>query len=70
MERTTLNVKGMSCPSCIRHIDAALKEVPGVAAVDVRLSEGRVEVDHQDAIDPETLAAAVHRAGYPTRVVR
>jgi copper chaperone len=63
MERTELNVEGMSCPSCISHIEHALRNVKGVAKVDVRVREGKVVVQH-DATGVERLIAALQDAGY------
>lgn len=64
MTETQLNVKGMSCPSCIRHINQALTEIDGVAQVEVRLREGRVLVQHAADIDPSALRGAIEEAGY------
>ncbi|MCA9569806.1 MAG: heavy-metal-associated domain-containing protein [Myxococcales bacterium] len=69
MEETWLIVEGMSCPSCIRHIDGALKGVDGVEAVDVRLREGKVLVRHRGVM-PADLARAVEAAGYGARADR
>jgi copper chaperone CopZ len=39
-EETTLKVEGMSCPSCVNHIEGALREVKGVREVNVQLEQG------------------------------
>ncbi len=67
--QTRLDVEGMSCPSCVSHIKAALHGVEGVNGVDVRLSEGRVLVKHGDNARLHHLVAAVRNAGYPARAV-
>ncbi|WP_438025354.1 heavy-metal-associated domain-containing protein [Sorangium sp. So ce233] len=68
MKETILQVDGMSCPSCIRHIDSALRALDGVAKVEVRLREGAVVVRHDPASAPEeALAEAVREAGYDVR---
>jgi copper chaperone len=68
MKETMLQVDGMSCPSCVRHIDSALRELGGVAKVDVRLREGTVVVQHDPASAPVTaLVEAVRGAGYGVR---
>ncbi|HTN87222.1 MAG TPA: heavy-metal-associated domain-containing protein [Sorangium sp.] len=68
MKETILQVDGMSCPSCIRHIDSALRELDGVDKVDVRLREGTVVVRHDPASAPvDALADAVRGAGYGVR---
>ncbi|WP_437621934.1 heavy-metal-associated domain-containing protein [Sorangium sp. So ce1151] len=68
MKETILHVDGMSCPSCIRHIDSALRELDGVEKVDVRLREGTVVVRHDPASAPvDALVEAVRGAGYAVR---
>lgn len=62
---TILDVTGMTCPSCIRHVDHALKELEGVEQVDVRLHEGKVSVQHDpEEVPVASLVAAIVEAGY------
>lgn len=64
-EETRLDVQGMSCPSCIRHIKEALADVEGVSAVDVRLADGQVVVKHDsESALVGTLIEALRDAGY------
>lgn len=70
MTETQLNVKGMSCASCIRHVSQALNDIDGVAQVDVRLREGRVLVQHAAELDTATLCSAVEAAGYEAELAR
>jgi copper chaperone len=62
-KQTVLEVEGMSCPSCIRHVKDALGEVEGVNEVDVRLREGRVVVKHEGAA-VDSMVQALREAGY------
>jgi Cu+-exporting ATPase len=68
---TELAVEGMTCNNCARHVAEAIQKVPEVAAVDVRLDQGRATVRWQSAAhrDPETLIAAVVAAGYQARPI-
>jgi len=69
MNETLLQVDGMSCASCIRHIDHALCEIPGVAKVDVKLREGTVLVTHDTTnASADSLIDALRDAGYESRV--
>jgi copper chaperone len=61
---TLFDVTGMSCPSCVRHIHAALGALEGVGAVQVRLHEGTVLVKHDDRTAIEEMARALNEAGY------
>lgn len=63
--KTILDVAGMSCGSCVRHVDHALRELEGVADVEVRLKEGRVSVQHDaEAAPVQRLVGALANAGY------
>ena len=64
--KTTLNVEGMTCNSCVRHVEKALSPFAGVREVQVKLQDGRVVVEHDRGAAPiETLVAALEDAGYP-----
>jgi copper chaperone len=66
---TTLDVSGMTCPSCVRHVNAALRELDGVDNVDVRLRDGKVLVRHdQQKATVNHLIAALREAGYESTV--
>lgn len=68
-QETLLDVVGMSCPSCIRHVNTALADIEGVARVEVRLRDGKVLVQHDPAIaNVTTLLEALRGAGYESTV--
>lgn len=67
-KETILAVEGMTCTSCVRHVEGALRELEGIAAIEVKLKEGKVRVQH----DPErsTIAEMIEAlgdAGYESR---
>jgi copper chaperone len=65
---TILEVQGMTCPSCVRHVSAALTGLEGVGRVDVKLRDGLVVVSHDAARAPVTLLIeALSGAGYASR---
>ena len=67
---TTFHVKGMTCGSCLRHIDKALRQLRGVADVEVTLAEGRVLVAHDPTTATEAkILAALTAAGYPSSLL-
>jgi copper chaperone len=69
LRTTHLHVEGMTCGSCVRHVTAALRSLPGVASADVRLREGAAHVRHDPAqATVPALLAALATAGYPGRV--
>ncbi len=62
---TTLAITGMTCNGCVKHVDQALRAVPGVSAVEVVLAEGRAKIVHDPERSPvPALVAAVEGAGY------
>ena len=61
---TTLRITGMTCNGCVRHVDKALRGVPGVTAVEVNLPEGTAKVVHDDSAPVTAMVAAVETAGY------
>jgi len=65
--RLTLPVQGMSCASCVAHVEKALAMVPGVASVAVNLATESATVSGAD-LDAATLRRAVDEAGYEVPV--
>ena len=63
-KETLLKVDGMSCGSCVHHVDVALKDVDGVSKVEVRLRQGQVLVQHDADTAVESLVKALADAGY------
>ncbi|MBA4423680.1 MAG: heavy metal translocating P-type ATPase, partial [Syntrophus sp. (in: bacteria)] len=45
--KTTVLVGGMTCAACVRRVESALREVPGVTDVAVNLATARATIDHQ-----------------------
>jgi P-type Cu+ transporter len=68
---TTLQVNGMSCNNCARHVTDAIQGVPGVHSAAVRLEAGRAFVRwHPDT--PQNIPAviaAVEKAGYGAKEI-
>ncbi|UCP00778.1 heavy-metal-associated domain-containing protein [Metapseudomonas lalkuanensis] len=65
MKSIDLRVEGMTCASCVRHVNSALASVAEVDEVSIDLATGRVRVSG-DA-DAQALVAALQDAGYPAR---
>ncbi|HUO54184.1 MAG TPA: heavy metal translocating P-type ATPase, partial [Rhodoblastus sp.] len=62
-------VGGMTCASCVAHVEKAVRSVPGVTAARVNLATEQASVDgFEGALDPSALADAVRRAGYEPRL--
>lgn len=67
MNNIELKVEGMSCGSCVKHINAALRPLAGVSEVTVDLPSGQVTVSGDTHSD--LLIAALLDAGYPARLL-
>jgi Cu+-exporting ATPase len=63
-ETLDFDVKGMTCASCVAHVEKALVQTPGVTAARVNLATERAEVDLEPDADPAQIASAVTGAGY------
>ncbi|MDB5294606.1 MAG: merR1 [Phycisphaerales bacterium] len=63
MEKVKLDVRGMSCGGCVRHVTQALAAVPGTCVGEVKIGLATVEIDPQ-ATSREALFAAVRKAGF------
>ncbi|MFW1942589.1 heavy metal translocating P-type ATPase [Acinetobacter guillouiae] len=62
--KMSLQIKGMSCASCVSRIETALKKVDGVTNASVNLATERAEITSGTPIDREALIKAVEHAGY------
>lgn len=58
----TFQVQGMSCGHCVRAVTQAVRQIDPQAKVDVRLDQGKVEVDSTQP--RETIAKAIADEGY------
>ncbi|WP_223596472.1 heavy metal translocating P-type ATPase [Pseudomonas sp. A-R-19] len=63
-----LSIDGMTCASCVGRVERALAKVPGVKSVSVNLANERAHLELLGQIDPQSLIAAVSKAGYSASV--
>jgi copper chaperone len=66
-KQTIIDVDGMTCSSCVRHVEGALRDIAGIRAVEVQLQKGKVVVDHDDAAPLESMIEALGKAGFDSR---
>ncbi len=64
MQTIDLDVQGMSCSGCVKHVSKALQAVPGVDAVAVDLASGHVKVTTSAPVTSASLIAALKDADY------
>ena len=68
MSTIDLDVQGMSCGSCVRHVAQALQALPGLGSVDVDVPTGRVRLSGALENGSEAAIAALSAAGYPAQL--
>jgi copper chaperone CopZ len=66
---TTLQIAGMSCDACVRHVTTSLGALEGIIHTQVDLKNNQAIVEHLPAyVDAAALVATIHSAGYTARV--
>ncbi|MSQ11620.1 MAG: copper-translocating P-type ATPase [Dehalococcoidia bacterium] len=70
LERVVLRIGGMTCASCVQHVEEALKEAPGVVAAAVNLATERATVEYVPGMATlPALRSGVEDAGYTVEVI-
>ena len=65
-DEAALSVQGMTCASCVAHVEKAARKLPGVASASVNLARGRAVVTYDPGrVGPQEIAGAITDAGYP-----
>ncbi|MGV8838839.1 MAG: heavy metal translocating P-type ATPase [Bauldia sp.] len=64
ISQISVPVDGMTCASCVAHVEEAIAALPGVSAVTVNLATDRAEVTFKDQADLAAVRKAVEEAGY------
>jgi copper chaperone len=65
-----LEVSGMTCGACVRHVNAALRKLAGVEDVEVDLARGAVAIEHDGTLGAAAATEAITRAGYSVVAAR
>lgn len=63
-----LSIQGMSCASCVAHVEKALNQVAGVAKATVNLATEEATVQLSEQVPATVLVDAVEKAGYDVAV--
>lgn len=62
--RKQINIEGMSCGHCVKHVEGALLELKGVEKVDVSLADKYAIVELKEDIADSLIKEAIEEAGY------
>ena len=61
-------ITGMTCASCVAHVEKSVKQLNGVQKVNVNLMTEQMEVEHDDALSDAEIIHSVESAGYGASV--
>ena len=65
MKKQLFNVTGMSCASCVSHVEKAVQKTAGVKSVNVNLLMKNMTVEYDETVcSPEDIENSVDKAGY------
>ncbi len=62
MKEIALKVEGMSCGHCVRAVESALAELPGVTVESVQIGSAKVLVEDRRTVS--SIVDAISDAGY------
>ena len=65
-----INIEGMSCGHCVKHVESALTEVIGVTKVDVSLKDKFAIIELNQDVEDSILKNAVEEAGYEAVAIK
>lgn len=65
-----INIEGMSCGHCVKHVENALMELNGVAKVEVSLQDKLAIVELSQVVEDSKLKEAIEEAGYDVTAVK
>lgn len=64
VKKMIVNVDGMSCNNCAKHVKNALEDIDGVSEAIVNLEKKNAEISYQGDIDEKVISDAINEAGY------
>ena len=67
VQEKKFQIIGMTCASCVNHVERALREIPGVDEAVVNLATERARIHSHQEISDESIKRAIEAAGYHVR---
>ncbi|MDD2426587.1 MAG: cation transporter [Eubacteriales bacterium] len=65
MTNKTIQLEGMTCPTCVMKIEKLLKKTKGVQESEVLYNSGRVKVSFdENTVSVDDISAAIEQLGY------
>jgi len=64
-KRQHFPIQGMTCGNCVRHVEKALRNLPGISQLEVNLEKQEALVEYNSTVVTyESMASALKEAGY------
>lgn len=63
-KKKTVNVEGMMCENCAKHVTEALESVKNVKSAKVSLDDKNAVIKYKDDVDENEIKEKVQEAGY------
>lgn len=68
VENEKYSITGMSCSSCVAHVEKAVKSLNGINECSVNLLTNSMLVSYSDSVNSSMIINAVNKAGYKARL--
>ncbi|WP_019133222.1 heavy-metal-associated domain-containing protein [Peptoniphilus obesi] len=59
-----INIEGMSCENCVKHVTESLENINELDSVKVSLLRNAAKVESKEDVEDEKLKKAIEDAGY------
>ena len=67
-DQVLMNIEGMSCSSCVGHVETALLNTQGVTSCNINLLTGNAHVRVSEGYDESNILAVLADEGYPATI--
>ncbi|MCV2232304.1 heavy-metal-associated domain-containing protein [Paracholeplasma manati] len=64
-----IQIEGMNCMHCVKHVTTALNEVEGVSQVVVNLKQNDAVIEVSENVQNDVLKNAISEAGYTAKTI-
>ncbi|MFA6811020.1 MAG: heavy metal-associated domain-containing protein [Desulfoplanes sp.] len=66
MDKTTINVQGMSCQHCVQSVTRALQNIEGLQEISVDLAHKTASFTSDSPVNMDAVHAAIRNIGFET----
>jgi Cu+-exporting ATPase len=69
VKEINISISGMSCASCVNHVEKALKAKPGVLEASVNLATEKAKVKFNNNIKLSEILSTIDNLGYKAHLI-